>query len=66
MDIVFRFEQSKAQIVLSPTTAIDEANLKTMGLFGDRNLKLKLGNGKDFIVESDGLRDQSEKAKVSD
>ncbi len=63
MDIIFRFESAKAQIVLSPTNTIDEANLKTVGLFGDKNVKFRLGVGKEFIIESNGLSEGNGKAQ---
>ena len=51
MNIVFRYEDRTAQIILNPTSSIDEAHLSLFRRYGDKNLAVQLGKGKELVVE---------------
>lgn len=51
MNIVFRYEDRTAQLILNPTSSIDESHLSLFRRYGDRNLALQLGRGKELIIE---------------
>jgi hypothetical protein len=53
MEVIFRFERQRAQIILSPTDPIDEANLATIRQFGDKSIKFKMGLVKEFVIETE-------------
>ena len=51
MNIVFRYEDRTAQIILNPTNSVDEAKLTLFRRYGDKSLSMPLAKGKELIIE---------------
>ncbi len=63
MQVSFRFNSRRVQIVLEPTNLIDESNLATACMFGSKPMGIKLGSGKEVIIESELIAGENEKDK---
>lgn len=53
MKVVFRFEETKAQIILEPSSGVDQSNLANIMVFNKGiNIKMAPGANKALIIEA--------------
>lgn len=51
METIFRYEKKVAQLILVPSSPIEEAQLAIYRQYGEKGGRMKLGTGKEIIVE---------------
>lgn len=54
MDVSFRFEKKKAQIILSPTGENDNILLQMVRRYGTKIITFSVDNNKELVIEAEG------------
>ena len=59
MKVIFQFDDSKAQIILSPSNGYDAANLENFQALKGKTLQVRSGANKELIVETNMSSNES-------